>query len=65
MLTEDYNEAYVRLDNITYMIMNNAAPQEEEVSGFIKLITRLFKKLSDFMLRFFGGKGFSDIILFR
>lgn len=65
MPKEEYDEAYVRLDNITYMIANNAAPQEEKVSGFIQFITKLFRKLSEFMLRFFGGKGYSDIVLFR
>lgn len=65
MPTDEYNDAYVRLDNITYMILNNAAPEEDEPSGIIKLITKFFKKLSEFMLRFFGGKGYSDIVLFR
>lgn len=65
MPTEEYNAAYERLDAITYMIANNAAPAEEGPTLFIRLITKLFKRLSEFMLSVFGGKSFSDIVLFR
>ncbi len=65
MPTDEYNAAYERLDTVVYMILNNSAPQQEEVSGFLKLLTKFFKKISEFMLRVFGGKSFSDIVLFR
>lgn len=65
MPTEEYNAAKERLENITYRINNGEDRQEKQLSLFNKLLTKIFKFFSDFMLKYFGGKGFSDIVLFR
>ena len=65
MKTEDYNAANVRLENIVYKIRTGREKEDETPAWFLRMLTELFKRLSDFMLRCFGGKGFSDILLFR
>ncbi|MBQ7637322.1 MAG: hypothetical protein IJS90_00290, partial [Clostridia bacterium] len=64
METEEYDAVYDRLYNVTYRIQNGEAPSEE-TSFFMKALTKILKFFSEFMLKFFGGKGYSDILLFR
>jgi len=64
MPTEEYDAVYERLYNITYQIENGKAPSSG--SGFfMNILTKILKFFSDFMLKFFGGKGYSDILLNR
>ena len=65
MPTEEYNAAYDALYAITYEIENGTAPTPESPSTFMRAITKILKFFSEFMLKFFGGKGYSDILLFR
>ena len=65
MPTEQFNAAKERFEAITYKITNGTEKTEESPDMFITLITKLLKFWSEMMLRFFGGKGFSDILLFR
>lgn len=65
MPTEEFNAVKDRFESITYKIVNGSERVEEKPDFFIELITKIFKFWSEFMLKFFGGKGFSDIILFR
>lgn len=65
MTTADFNVAKDRFDAVVYKIQNGAEKQPEEESAFISFLTKVLKFFSDIMLRFFGGKGWSDIILFR
>lgn len=64
MPTGDYDAAYDALYAITYEIENGKAPSDT-VSGFMKFLTKFLKFFSSMMLKFFGGKGYSDILLFR
>ena len=65
MPTDEYNAARERLENITYKITTGEDRTEKQLSTFNKLFTKVFRFFSEFMLKFFGGKGFSDILLFR
>jgi len=65
MPTEDFIAAKNRFEDITYKIVNGTERVEEKPSFFMNLLSKLFKLMSDLMLTLFGGKGFSDIILFR
>lgn len=65
MPTEEYNRIKDRFEAITYKITTGTEKVEEEQSTFIIALTKIFKFFSDVMLKFFGGKGWSDIILFR
>ncbi len=65
MPTEEYNAAYQALYEITYEIENGAAPADETPSAFMRALTKIIKFFSEFMLKYFGGKGYSDILLFR
>lgn len=65
MPTEEFNAAKDRFEAVTYKITTGTEKVEEEPDFFLNLLTKLFKFWSDLMLKFFGGKGFSDIILFR
>lgn len=65
MPTEEYNAAYDALYAITYEIENGTAPTQESPSAFMRAITKILKFFSEFMLKYFGGKGYSDILLFR
>ncbi len=65
MPTEEFNAAKERFEAITYKISTGSEKVEEEPDFFLEFLAKLFKFWSDFMLKFFGGKGFSDIILFR
>ena len=65
MPTDDFNAARERLENITYRISTGKDRQEEQLSLFNKLFTKIFKFFSELLLKYFGGKGYSDILLFR
>lgn len=65
---EEYEAAKSRLESIIYKIQNGTekpAPQPENEWSFDAVLLKLIKFYSDLLLRFFGGKGFSDILLFR
>ena len=61
---EEYGAAYNRLYQIAYRIENGTAP-EQKSDRLKDFLVKFFKFISDFMLKYFGGKGYSDIILFR
>lgn len=65
---EAYESAVERLEYIIYKIENGTEkPVEEPESelSFDALLFKIIKFYSDLLLRLFGGKGFSDILLFR
>lgn len=64
MPTEEYDAVYENLYTITYQIENGSAP-EVKTNRFLEILTRILKFFSDFMLKYFGGKGYSDILLSR
>ncbi len=65
MPTAEFNAAKDRFDAVVYKIVNGTEKQEEEPDFFLSILTKLLKFWSEVMLFFFGGKGFSDILLFR
>lgn len=65
MPTDDYNAVKERLDNITYKISTGEERTEKQLSLFNKLFTKIFRFFSEIMLKYFGGKGYSDILLLR
>ena len=65
MPTDDYNAVKERLDNITYKISTGEERTEKQLSLFNRLFTKIFRFFSEFMLKYFGGKGYSDILLLR
>lgn len=65
MPTEEFIAAKDRFEAITYKIVNGTEKEEEAPGFFISILTKLLKFMSDIMLTLFGGKGYSDIILFR
>ena len=65
MPTAEYNAAKDRFEAITYKITNGTEKVEEKPDQFIEFLTKFLKFFSETMLKFFGGKGYSDIILFR
>ena len=65
MPTDEYNAAYTALYAITYEIQNGRAPEDSSQSAFLRALTKVLKFFSEFMLKYFGGKGYSDILLFR
>lgn len=65
MPTEKFNEAKDRFDAVVYKIVNSEEFVEEQTSLFVQLLTKMLRFWSDVMLNFFGGKGYSDILLFR
>ena len=65
MTTEDYNAAKDRFEAITYKIVNGTERVEEKPDFFMTMLTKIFKFWSNLLLLFFGGKGFSEIILMK
>lgn len=63
MPTEEFEAKTARFENIVNKVTDNAEKDEDEAEPnmFMTFMTKLFKFLSDMFLRFFGGKGFSDI----
>ena len=64
MKTEDFNAVYEALQAITYEIENGEAPQTGPTK-FISFLTKTLKRLSELLLKFLGGRGFSDVLFFR
>ena len=64
MPEEEFNAVYDRLYAITYTIENGKTP-DNSPDKFVQAITKILKFFSEFMLKYFGGKGYSDILLFR
>ncbi len=64
MPTEDFNAAYNDLKAVADQIQNNGQ-KEKSNAKFIAFLTRILKRFSELLLKYFGGKGFSDILLFR
>lgn len=62
MKTADYNELTAQLEALTYKIRTGSEQESEEPSGLVKMFTKIFKWMSDTLYKFFGGKGFSDIL---
>ncbi|MBR3768677.1 MAG: hypothetical protein IKL10_10640 [Clostridia bacterium] len=65
MPTAEFNAVKDKFDAVTYKVVNGTDKPEEGTNFFLNLLTKIFKFFSDLMLKFFGGKGYSDIILFR
>lgn len=64
MDTNEFNARRDRLERITDEI---AKKKDEDAfkNGILGFMAKILKFFSDIMLKFFAGKGFSDIILFR
>lgn len=65
MPTDEFNVAKDRFDAVIYKIVNGEEKKAETPDFFLTVLTKIFKFWSEIMLRFFGGKGWSDIFLFR
>ncbi len=65
MPTEEFNVAKDRFDGVVYKVANGQEKPVETPDAFLSFLAKIFKLWSEVMLRFFGGKGWSDIILFR
>ena len=63
--TEDFDAVRDEFDKTVYEIQNGTAKPEEKPSVFLKLVTKILKRFSDILLKFFGGNGWSDILLFK
>ncbi len=64
MPTDEFNAAKERFEKITYKITNGTEKVEEGPDFFLTFLTKVFKFWSEVMLKFFGGKGYSDILFF-
>lgn len=62
METEEFEAKTERFESIANKITNNSEKEEGETNAFLSFFAKIFKFLSDMFLRFFGGKGFSDIL---
>lgn len=65
MPTAEFNAAKDRFDAVTYKIANGQEKPVETPDAFLAFLTNLLKFFSELMLKIFGGKGWSDILLFR
>ena len=45
--------------------IENGKTPDNSPDKFVQAITKILKFFSEFMLKYFGGKGYSDILLFR
>ena len=65
MSTEDFDAAYDRLEAVTQQI-NGVQKEKNDVKTIIlNILTKVLKVACEVMLKLFGGKGISDIILSR
>lgn len=64
MPTAEFNAVKDRFSAITYKISTGTEKVEEDPGLFIKVLTKMLKFFSEMMLKFFGGKGYSDILFF-
>ena len=62
MPTEEFNEKTERFENIVNKINSNDEEENKGTNAFLSFFAKIFKFLSDMFLKFFGGKGFSDIL---
>ena len=65
MPTSEFNAAKEELNAITYEITNGAPMEAEQINKLLELFTKLVAWLSDVMLGFFGGAGYSEIMSLR
>ncbi len=65
MPTAEFNAAKDRFEAITYKITYGTEKTEEKGDAFLNFLGKIFKFWSEVLLKFFGGKGYSDILLFR
>ena len=66
--TDAYETAKSRLESIIYKIENGTekpVAEPENEWSFDAILFKIIKFYSDLLFRLFGGKGFSDILLFR
>ena len=64
MPTAEFDAAYDALQAVADGIRNEAKENGANAK-FIAFITKLLRRFSEMLLKFFGGKGFSDILFFR
>ncbi len=65
MPTEEFNAVKDRFEAVIYKIVNGEEKQEEEPDFFSNFFTAIIRFFSNIVYILFGGKGWSDIILFR
>ena len=66
MPTEEFDDVYYALRDVTDEIEGNRPDLKTRLkTGFLNTLLKIFRFFSDLMLKFFGGKGFSDILLNR
>lgn len=65
MSTDDFDAAYDRLLSLTEKISGTQDEAPDTMTVIMNFITKLLKAASEIMLKLFGGKGLSDIILSR
>lgn len=61
MPTKDYYVLKDRFMNIIYKIETGTEKTPAKENKFMDLITKVLKFLSDFMVKYFGGNGFSEL----
>lgn len=64
MPQEEFDAVCDRLYTVAYEIENGSAPDISQ-SKFMQALTKIFRFFSEFMLKYFGGKGYSDILFGR
>lgn len=64
METGAYDAVYDALYRVIYEIETGGAPKTDS-AGFVAFLTKILKRLSEMLLKFLGGRGFSDVFLFR
>ena len=64
MKTEEFEAKTERFESIVNKAESREENDENEgtTNAFLSFFAKIFKFLSNMFLRFFGGKGFSDIL---
>lgn len=64
METEEFEAKTARFESIVNKVTNGAEKDEDEGGSnvFLAFLTKIIRFLSNMFLKFFGGKGFSDIL---
>ena len=65
MSTEDFDAAYDRLEAVTQQINGVQNEKNDFKTIILNILTKFLKVACEVMLKLFGGKGISDIILSR
>lgn len=66
MPTDEYVAAVERIKAVVNVINGNTPTKSDTIkAGALEKLTKIFKKLSDMLLKLFGGRSFSDVVLFR